>query len=544
MSNSPTSLPVPEGVPDAVWQRLAKADGHRWVIVERDAQGEIIGTAYRLADGSKSTAPGSKRGLIFEAPLHAYVGLTAEDPVYVCEGASDTAAILSMGLHSVGVAMAGHCADMLAVLLFGRHVVIVADSDAAGRKGAVKLAKALAVGCASVRIIDPPDGAKDAREAVIAGADRAAFEAAAASALPWKPDTDEALAALPIGAPVIIELAHIKSERVRWLWPGRIALGRLTLLVGRPGEGKSFVTMDLAARLSRGVAWPDDAPNERGDVVLVAGEDDPSDTIRPRLDAAGADVERIIMLEGRKSVGRDGASVVEPFTLADLPTLRATLEKRPETKLVIIDPIGEFLGGKVDSHRDNEVRAVLGPLARMAREFGCAVVLVAHTRKGDSSHPDDMVLGSRAFTGIARVVLHLMADADNPHRRLLLPGKSNLAKASTGLAFTVEGEPARVVWEPDPVPISAMDAMAAAADAVGKRGRAADAIEFLQDILADGAMPSKQVVEAAKQAGHSRRTIERVLEAAGVVSRKSGMDGGWIWYLREDRQSSEDGGLR
>ena len=272
MSNSPTPLLPPDGVPGATWARLAKADGDRWIILERNAHGEVIGTAYRLANGDKDMEPGSKRGLIYVAPLPAYAGLTEVDPIYVCEGASDTAALLSMGLHAVGVAMAGHCGEMLSDLVAGRHVVLVADIDSAGRKGAIKVATALVGRCLSVRIIEPPDGAKDVRDAVIAGADRSAFESAAALASPWQPEPDSALAALPTGAPVIVELAQVKSERVRWLWPGRIGLGRLTLLAGRPGEGKSFVTMDLAARLSRGVAWPDGQASERGSVVLVAGE--------------------------------------------------------------------------------------------------------------------------------------------------------------------------------------------------------------------------------------------------------------------------------
>ncbi|HLP85465.1 MAG TPA: AAA family ATPase [Phycisphaerales bacterium] len=531
-------------MPEATWARLAKADGDRWIIRERNAQGEVIGTAYRLADGEKDMEPGSKRGLIFEPPLPNYAGVAESDPIYVCEGASDTAAMLSMGLVAVGVAMAGHCGAMLADLLAGRHVVLVADADRAGRNGAMKLAREIAGRCASVRIIEPPDGAKDARDAVIAGAQRSAFESAAASASPWQPEPDSALAALPVGAPVVVELAQVKSERVRWLWPGRIGLGRLTLLAGRPGEGKSFVTMDLAARLSRGVAWPDGQPCECGGVVLVAGEDDPSDTIRPRLEAAGADLRQIVMLEGRKGTNREGVSVVQAFTLSDVETLRAVLAKRPNTKLVIIDPIGDFMGANVNSNQDTEVRAILGPLARLAREFDCAILLVAHTRKSEASHPDDTVLGSRAYTGIARCVLHVMADKDSPTRKLLLPGKSNNGKAAAGLAFTIDDDPARVVWEPEPVAITAMDAMAAAADAPAKRRRASEAIDFLQETLADGPMPAKQLFELARKARHSRRTLERVQVEAGVESYKDGMDGGWAWRLIEDRQTSEDGGLR
>lgn len=179
--NHTRQLP-PEGVDDATWQRIARADGQRWAITERNAQGEVIGTAYRLPDGSKDFGKGGKRGLILPWPLGAYAGSTEREPVYIAEGASDTAALLGLGLDAVGVPMAGQCGAMLAELLAGRHAVIVADADDAGRRGAAKLVRALNKSCASVRIIEPPSGAKDVRAAVIAGADRAAFEALAAVA--------------------------------------------------------------------------------------------------------------------------------------------------------------------------------------------------------------------------------------------------------------------------------------------------------------------------------------------------------------------------
>ncbi len=165
----------PEGVPEWAWLKLARADGNRWAIVERDATGEVIGTAYRDANGNKDFSRGGKRGLILPWPLPNYAGASEDSPVHVCEGASDTATMLGLSMDAVGVPMAGKGAEMLAVLLDARHVVIVADADAPGRASAIKLAAALAPVCASVRIIEPPEGAKDARAAVIAGANAQAF---------------------------------------------------------------------------------------------------------------------------------------------------------------------------------------------------------------------------------------------------------------------------------------------------------------------------------------------------------------------------------
>src|SRR5690606_14589208 len=126
----------------------------------------------------------------------------------------------------------------------------------------------------------------------------------------------------------------------------------------------------------------------------------------------------------------------------------------------VVDPIGSFLGGNTDAHRDNEVRGVLAPVAKLAEKSGPAVLVVAHRRKSAGSIADDLALGSRAFTGIARAVWHLSRDNENKTRRLLLPGKNNLAPEGNGLAFTIAGDPAVVVWERDPVAMSADDALA------------------------------------------------------------------------------------
>ncbi|HLP84599.1 MAG TPA: AAA family ATPase [Phycisphaerales bacterium] len=545
--NEPHELHAPEGVPDAYWTKLARRDGSRWAIDERNAAGEVIGTAYRNADGSKDTKPGSKRGLILAWPLANYAGTSADDPVFVCEGASDTAAVMSLGLHAVGVPMAGHCAPMLAELLAGRYSVLVADADNAGRKGAAKIAAAMHEATASVRIIEPPEGAKDARAAVIAGADQANFIALAKAAALWKP-THATGNATPTGAggnvPVIVCMADVQPVPVSWLWPGRIARGRITVLCGRPGEGKSFATMDWAARVTTGRAWPDGAPCEAGSVLLVAGEDDPADTIRPRLDAHGGDANRVRMLCGVSRVGKGGQRVEAAFTLADMPELEATLATMPDCKLLIIDPIGSFMGGKVDAHRDNEVRAVLAPLAALAQRTGVAVLLVAHQRKGAATHADDLVMGSRAFTGIARSVIHLLADPDDDKRRLLLAGKNNLAEPAPGLAFTFTGTPARIEWERDPVKTTAADVLVAQATSGERRSKRRDAAEWIAEYLAAGPRPAADVERDALAAGIAKSTLNRAKTDAGVEPIKSGFDGGWMWQLpqgcqagREDSQS-------
>lgn len=523
-----TQLQPPEGVPVEAWARIATQDGGRWAIPERDASGEVIGTAYRAADGGKDFAPGGKRGLILPWPLDPYAGSSDAAPVYVAEGASDTAALLGLGFDAVGVPNAGGCAKELAKLLEGRHVAPIADADEAGERGARKLADALLPGCASVRIAKPPHGAKDARAAVIEGADADAFAAMVAKAPRCEAPPDES-----DGAPIVVRMSDVVAKPVSWLWHGRIPRGCVSVLAGRPGDGKSFATVDWAARVSTGQAWPDGGPACGGDVLLVSGEDDPERVLRPRLDAHGADATRVHLLRAVHRISPSGKRGEGMFSLDDLPALEAALARLPEPVLCVIDPIGSFLGRRVDAHRDNEVRGVLAPVNALAERFGVAMVVVAHHNKSSAGRADDLILGSRAFTGLARAVVHLLRDPDDDARRLLLPGKMNLARQPTGLAFRVEGEPGRVVWESAPVDLKADGVLAALSGRQCGGGVLEEATEWLRDVLSAGPQSAGDVRERAERDGIKGRTLDRAKAALGVVATREGFanDGRWVWVL-------------
>jgi putative DNA primase/helicase len=518
----PVTPIVPEGIDPDAWARLASAHGGDWHIRERNAAGEVVGTSIRKANGSKTMKSGSKRGLIVAWPLLGYAGTSLRTPILVCEGASDTASALTLGFDAVGVPMAGQCGESVAELLRDRHGVIVADGDEPGRRGADKIAAALLGSAASVRIIDPPHGAKDLRAGVIAGATREMVDALIDDAERIEPPPRD-------GEPVLVCMGDVQPETVRWLWHGRLPLGRLSLLVGRPGEGKSFATIDWAARVSTGSDWPDGLACECGSVLLVSAEDDPGDTIRPRLDAHGADASRVHLLSAVNRRGENGRLVEAVFTLADLDPLRQSVERIGDVRLIVIDPIGSYIGGRIDAHRDNEVRSVLAPLAALAQQCGAAVVLVAHQRKAAATHADDLVLGSRAFTGIARSVLHLIRDPENDDRRLLLPGKTNLSMPAPGLAFAIRGEPTRLEWEPGTVNLSASEVLAAGKGGAGsaKYGAA----EWLRDELSNGPVPSKELQERAKADGIAWKTVRSVKDLVGAHPTRKGFGpkGRWVW---------------
>lgn len=331
--------------------------------------------------------------------------------------------------------------------------------------------------------------------------------------------------------PVLICMADIAPRPVSWLWPWRIPLGRITLLVGRPGEGKSFFTTDMAARISTGTPWPDASPCSRGSVLLLTAEDDPNDTIRPRLDAHHADVTRVHLLSAVRTA--DGERLL---TLADVDAIGEVLARLGDCRLVVIDPVGSYLGGQTDSHRDNEVRAVLAPLAALAKAHRVAVVVVVHTRKAAAAIADDLAMGSRAFTGIARAVWHLRRDPDNKRRRLLLPGKSNLAAEGDGLAFAIDGEPPRIVWERDPVTMTADDALAVEAERRTPGPESAEqarAVDWLRNALAHGPRLATDLAQEWKHGQEgSKRTLDRAKLALEVESYRPEVPGPWWWRLQ------------
>lgn len=237
-------------------------------------------------------------------------------------------------------------------------------------------------------------------------------------------------------------LTNVTREFLDWLWPGRIPLGKLTLLVGDPGLGKSFVTLDIASRVSRGAAWPDMPlfKTTPGGVILFNAEDVLADTICPRLDKMEADDTRIFAIQGVG--GRDPKDNTEwqrSFSLeTDLPRLEEVLIENPDTRLVVIDPISAYTGG-VDSHKNSNVRGLLAPLANLASEYHISVLSVTHLSKA---------MGSLAFAATTSAVWAITNDPNDPQRRLFLPAKLNLSQDPDGLAYHIQD--GRVLWEPDP----------------------------------------------------------------------------------------------
>lgn len=329
----------------------------------------------------------------------------------------------------------------------------------------------------------------------------------------------------------------VQSRPISWLWNGRFAAGRITMIVGMPGCGKSFVTCDMAARVSTGSPWPDGSPCERGNVLFITAEDDPGDTIRPRLDAHGAETKRIFIIQGKLLPNDDGSEDEVTFSLQDVVLIERAIEQIGNVRLIVVDPIGSFMGGSVDSHRDNEVRNVLAPLAKLAEQSGAAVVMVAHRRKGNAGSADDTALGSRAYVALSRSVWHLSKDIDDQDRRLFLNGKNNLAKEQSGLAFRITD--GRVDWESSPVAMTADDQMAQERSIPDGEPTSAldDAVTWLSQALELGSMTVKEIQAKAKADGITERTLRRAAEKIGVVKSRLGYQQPVQWALPKDGQT-------
>lgn len=330
-------------------------------------------------------------------------------------------------------------------------------------------------------------------------------------------------------------MSDVQAKPIRWLWPGRIARGKVAMLAGHPGLGKSQLTSSLASIVTTGGIWPvDRTPCERGNVIFFSAEDDAEDTIRPRLEAAGADLERVFILD---AVLEEDGTRPRAFNMAvDLPRLGQMLEHIGDVALIVIDPITAYLGG-TDSHKNADMRALLSLLADLAAKHGVAVVCVSHLNKGGSGEALMRVTGSLAFVAAARAAFLIARDKEDKHRRLFLPIKNNIGNDESGLAFCVEShtleggiETSRISWEAEAVSISADEAMAPQGDPE-ERSALDDAKEFLSNLLADGPVSNKQIRGDAEGAGIAWRTIQRAQKALGIEAYKGGMKGGWLWKL-------------
>ncbi len=329
----------------------------------------------------------------------------------------------------------------------------------------------------------------------------------------------------------VTSLADVRHERVRWFWRGYIPLGKLTDLGGDPGLGKSTVAYDLAARMSRGLAMPDSSSSDvdgPATVVILTAEDGLEDTVRPRLQAAGADLDKIVAIEEIHDA--DGGRLPEvPVDTARIEDVVASKRAR----LVVIDPLMAYMGGEVNTHRDQDVRRALSGLKGLAERTDAAVVVVRHLNKTSGGNPLYRGGGSIGIIAAVRAGLLVAPDPDDDSRRILASTKSNLGPPPPALAYRLVSvdDVAKVDWlgRTEHTARTLLDAPAGD-DERDARGEGA---AFLEELLAVGPLAAKEVYREAREAGIAKATLRRAKAQAGVtVSREGFGEGGrWIWKL-------------
>jgi putative DNA primase/helicase len=339
----------------------------------------------------------------------------------------------------------------------------------------------------------------------------------------------------------LVLASTIEPTAINWLWQDWLALGKLAILAGQPGTGKTTIAIACAAIVSKGGEWPDGFKATAGNVLIWSGEDDSKDTLVPRLIAAGADLSRVHFV-AQSSDGFD----TRPFDPSkDVPALQSRVAALGDVSLIIVDPIVSAVAG--DSHKNAEVRRGLAPLVALAETQGAALLGISHFTKGTGGRdPLERVTGSVAFGAVARIVWVAarteLEDGSTAH--VLARAKSNIGPDEGGFRYEFQQvdlaqhpgiKASRVEWG-TPLTGRARDLLAEPEQPT-RGAKTEDAEGWLEGVLKDGPVPVKQLQELAAVAGHAWRTVERAKPWIGVISRRSGPGGRtpFEWLLSDRR---------
>jgi hypothetical protein len=338
-------------------------------------------------------------------------------------------------------------------------------------------------------------------------------------------------------------IGQIEPREVEWLWANRVPLGMITMFAGDPKLGKSFVTLALAAAVSRGLPMPQsDLPDRPASTILMSAEDDPARTIVPRLVAAGADLSRIHVIESIKLANGSDAL---PSLRADLDAISAAAARLGDCRLIVVDPVTAYLKG-VDDNRNSALRGVLSPLKNLSERLRAAVVLVSHLTKTVSRSGKHRIIGSIAYLGACRASFLFVPDPHDPSGRrvLMFDNGGNAAPLAPTLAYTIEDSCGRgpgVVWSDEPVAVTVEEALRPRAQTPGLHGddpELSDCEQWLRETLAQsgGRAPAAEIRRAGREAGFGWTTLHRARGRVGASARREGFGPGSksYWQLRDE----------
>jgi putative DNA primase/helicase len=504
----------------------------------RDAHGTLLYEVLRFvpkafacrrpgAGGWRWNLQGVERVLYRLPEIVAAIERGAE--IFVTEGEKDADALVGLGLEATTHAGgAGKWRPVYGQLLSGACVVLLPDNDDAGRRHMEAVEQSLQPLAAGVCRLDlpglPPKG--DASDWISARRAEGLDDGTLHTRLLEL--ARQALSTCPVQAPSprpamrgVRRLSEVTARPVHFLWPPYLPLGKLTLLDGDPGQGKSWLTAAIATAGSHGrglPGWPLFEPFQ----TIFFAEDPAEDILRPRLDLLGAECSRILTYD----TFEHPIDLSQPADVAKVEELVVTYQAR----LVVIDPIQAFLGPKTDIYRPNEVRAVLAPLLRLAQRHACALLVLRHITKARSSRSIYAGQGSIDFIAAARSVLLAGSGPIDPTRHALVHIKSNLSAAGPTLGYQFDGR--SFCWE-GPSSLTANDLLASELQ-IDDAGAEEEARLFLRDILANSEMlPARALLAAAREAGISERTLKRAKHREGVRTTRQGFGAGsiWLWSL-------------
>lgn len=334
--------------------------------------------------------------------------------------------------------------------------------------------------------------------------------------------------------------SEVEMKAINWLWPQRIARGKLCLIVGNPGVGKSQLTAKITATITTGGEFPDQTKCSKGKVIFISAEDNAGDTIVPRLKAAGANLELIHIID--YVLNEEASSKKEiAFCLAGhLPVLEDLIVKLGNIAAIIIDPITAYLG-KTDSNNNSDVRSILSALSKLGEKYNIAIICISHNNKNASQQAIHRAIGSIGFVAASRSAYVVMKDNDDEEKRLFLPLKNNNGNDTTGLAFHIESvlvndkiETSKVVWLNESITKTADEVMSSSLVHQDKSALE-EAEEFLRLLLERAPLPSTEIKSLSKTEDISNSTLLRAKDKVGIKVFRKGFGKGSqsFWALPE-----------
>lgn len=312
------------------------------------------------------------------------------------------------------------------------------------------------------------------------------------------------------------ELSEIQAKQVKWLWKPFIPLAMISILEGDPGLGKSFLAMHIAAQVTLGGKLPGGQQLSPGNVVYLSAEDDNAFTIRPRMEAMGADLERVLVLDEYMALNSEGIEALTKEVESSSP------------RLIIIDPLMGFMESGPDPYKPTVIRPFLAELRRIGEDAEASILIIRHLAKARHGNPLYQGAGSIDQIGVARSAMRVAEHPDDSSLRVLAHLKHNLTAPGPSLLFSVDGKGTkpRVTWHGE------TDLKTSDLDGGGEREDASaieDARAFLEERLKADAVPVSKLLRLAEARGISKRTLERAKEGLRVKSRKRGKE--WTWSL-------------